>query len=98
MKCEIPFPPTINNVVDAADAAAPFRCFRLLLQGRTLELAPRIDRQVCLAFDDGEVDLAALPDVRGWAYAGQEALPKGDGSSESVAGELLLDVWEYRAT
>jgi hypothetical protein len=42
-----------------------------------LELVPRIDRLVCLAFkDDGgeQAEMHALPDVRGWAWAGLETL------------------------
>jgi hypothetical protein len=69
--------------------------YRISLQGKILELVPRIDRQVCLVLgsdaaasssNGDDADQHALPDVRGWRYAGVQELE----------GEET-HLWEYEA-
>lgn len=56
-------------------------------KGRTIELVPRIDRQVCLTFEDSEdAEGSAVPDVAGWEFSG----------TEELSGEEA-DVWVYEA-
>jgi hypothetical protein len=69
------------------------------LQGKILELVPRIDRQVCLVLSSDaaaassssssngdDADQHALPDVQGWRYAGVQELEGED-----------THLWEYEA-
>ena len=90
-----PPPPTPTPTPPTPPTPHPTPHYRISLQGKILELVPRIDRQVCLVLgsdaaasssNGDDADQHALPDVRGWRYAGVQELE----------GEET-HLWEYEA-